>query len=65
MTIIAKLGTKSQEGENTNEPCIDRNSWIIYDATDRPLFFFEDAKSSDYVGFRLVKDFELRAEPGE
>ena len=36
---------------------------IIYDATDKPLEFTEDAKSSDYVGFRLVKDFELRAEP--
>ena len=39
--------------------------WTIYDATDRPLPFTEDAKSSDDVGFRLVKDFELRAGPEE
>ena len=39
--------------------------WTIYDVTERPLRFTEDAKSSDYSGFRLVKDFELRAEPAE
>ena len=39
--------------------------WTIYDATDEPLQFTEDDKSSDYVGFRLVKEFALRAEPGE
>ena len=35
--------------------------WTIYDFED----FLNDYKSSDYIGFRLVKDFELRAEPGE
>ena len=39
--------------------------WTIYDATDKPLDLIADAKSSDDVGFRLVKDFELRVEPGE
>ena len=35
--------------------------WTIYDQKD----FYNDYKSSDYTGFRLVKDFELRPEPGE
>lgn len=39
--------------------------WTIYDATDRPLLFTEDATSTDDVGFRLVRDFELRAVAGE
>ena len=39
--------------------------WTIYDATDKPLDLIADAKSSDDVGFRLVKDFELRVEPRE
>ena len=33
--------------------------WTIYDHTD----YYNDYKSSDHIGFRLVKDFELRAEP--
>ena len=37
-----------------------------YDAPERPFFIsYEDSQSSDDMGFRLVKDFEPRAEPGE
>ena len=39
--------------------------WTIYDATDRPLLFTEAATSTDDVGFRLVKNFELSAVAGE
>ena len=45
---------------------ITRAIWIIYDFTDRPHWLSDkDAQSKDSVGFRLVKDFELRAEPEE
>lgn len=42
---------------------IIRAIWIIYDFAD--LFDTDDPQSQDSVGFRLVKDFELRKGPGE
>ena len=42
---------------------IIRAVWIIYDIYE--LFDTGDPQSQDSVGFRLVKDFELRAEPQE
>ena len=35
--------------------------WTIYDRKE----YYNDYKSSDHIGFRLAKDFELRAEPAE
>lgn len=41
-------------------------STVIYSISDTPLWDSDkDVKSTDYVGFRLVKDFELRVKPGE
>ena len=44
-----------------------QSHWGRYDATFRSLsgWVDKDTQSSDEVGFRLVKDFELRSEPGE
>ena len=44
----------------------NRNHQARYDFSEQPFFIlFEDSQSSDDMGFRLVKDFEPRAEPGE
>ena len=39
--------------------------FTIYTVWEYPLRYSEDAKSGDDVGFRLVRDFELRADPAE
>lgn len=44
----------------------NRKDWAHYDTSERPFWVTnEGAQSKDDLGFRLVKNFELRAEPEE